>query len=253
MRRLIAVLGFIVVLAGSGRPDAGPPKSPEFVFARLACSNRVSWQYWPRYWPNNPPWHHDYPEADEYIVALIHELTGIPVTPDAYKIVHLDNPEIFNYPFLYLSEPGFLDLNEKEIANLGEYIRRGGFIMADDFRNTAFPQSPTFRGPEELEVLRDYLKRAVPERELVRLDGSHPIFHSYYDVDVRDMNSPYDVGEPPQFWGMLDSHGKVQLIANYNNDVGDFWKYLDEGDKPLSDSARSIRLGINYFFYALTH
>jgi hypothetical protein len=248
MRRLVAVLGFIAVLAGSGRPDAAAPKSPEFVFARLECSNRESWMYWPNYWPDNPPWHHDYPDADEFIVALIHELTGITVTPDAYKIVRLDSPEVFNYPFVYLSEPGFLALNDKEIANLGEYIRRGGFIMADDFRNASF-----LRGPEELEVLRYYLKRAVPERELVRLDLSHPVFHSYYDIDTLDMKPPYDVGGNPQFWGMSDEHGRLQLIANYNNDVGDFWKYLDEGDKPLADSARSIRLGINYFFYALTH
>jgi hypothetical protein len=66
--------------------------------------------------------------------------------------VRLDKEEIFEYPFLYLSEPGFLELTDKEVANLGEYIRRGGFIMADDFRTAEF-----LDGPEELDVLRDYL------------------------------------------------------------------------------------------------
>ena len=220
---------------------------PEFVFARLACSNRDYIQYWPQDWPHTPPWRHDYPDSDEFILGLVHELTGIRVSPTSYKIVQLSSPEIFEYPFLYLSEPGFMVLNEKEIANLGEYIRRGGFIMADDFRTAAY-----LGGPEELDVLRYYLKRALPERELVRLDLRNPIFHGFFDMNTLQMTPPYG-GFHPEFWGMSDEKGRLQLIANYNNDIGDFWKYLDHGDKPLQDSTTSIRLGINYLIYALSH
>jgi len=203
--------------------------------------------HWPDDWPHTPPWKHDYPEADEFIVALMHELTGIRVRPDSYKIVELRSPEIFQYPFLYLSEPGFMVLNDKEIENLGEYIRRGGFIMADDFRTAAY-----LGGPEELDVLRGYLKRALPERDLVRLDLRHPIFHSFYSIATLRMAPPYGSFQP-EFWGLSDDDGRLQLIANYNNDIGDFWKYLDRGDKPLIDSTTSIRLGINYLIYALSH
>ncbi len=52
---------------------------------------------------------------------------------------------------------------------------------------------------------------------------------------------------------MSDEQGRLQLIANYNNDIGDFWKYLDQGDKPLQDSSRSIRMGVDYVMYSLTH
>jgi hypothetical protein len=244
---LILLLLSSVLLANSGLPNWSE-STPEFVFARLSCTNRESWMYWPDYWPNMPPWKHDYPESDEYFMPLIHELTGIRVKPDSYKIVELSSPEVFNFPFLYLSEPGFLALNEKEIGNLGEYIRRGGFIMADDFREAGYLRG----GPNEIEVLRAYLKRAVPERELVRLDIRHPVFHSFFDLDTLNMKAPYG-NFVPEFWGMSDEHGKLQLIANYNNDIGDFWKYLDEGDKPLGDSTTSIRLGINYVVYSMSH
>jgi hypothetical protein len=247
VKKLLVVLLILGVLAPPAISDWTEPAAPEFVFARLACTNRESWQYWPQYWPDMFPWKHDYPESDEFIISLIHELTGIRVRPNSYKIVQLSSPEIFEYPFVYLFEPGFLQLNDKEIANLGEYIRRGGFIMADDFRTGAY-----LRGPEELEVLRYYLKRAVPERELVRLDIRHPIFHSFFDVDSLHMSPPYG-NFVPEFWGMSDENGKLQVIANYNNDIGDFWKYLDEGDKPLKESTRSIRLGIDYILYALSH
>ena len=207
------LLAFFGVLASPAVSDWVEPAAPEFVFARLACSNRESWMYW----------------------------------PDSYKIVQLSSPEIFEYPFLYLSEPGFMVLNDKEIANLGEYIRRGGFIMADDFRTGAY-----LNGPEELQVLRYYLKRALPERELVKLDITHPVFHSFFEVDSLKMTPPYG-GFIPEFWGMSDERGRLQVIANYNNDIGDFWKYLDEGDKPLKDSTRSIRMGIDYIVYAMSH
>jgi hypothetical protein len=160
--------------------------------------------YWYDYWvEDRPPWKHDYPESDEFIEALLHELTGIRVASTSYKIVRLESDEIFKYPFLYLSEPGFLDLNEKEIDNLGEYLRRGGFIMADDFRTGEFLQRS-----DELEVLRDHLRRAVPGRELKRLDLRHPIFHSFYDIQTLEMSPPY--GEfKPEFWGLPDEHGRI--------------------------------------------
>jgi len=246
VKRLLMLVAFSAILCQPAISDWFEP-APEFVFARLACSNRESWMYWPQYWPDMPPWKHDFPASDEFFVGILHELTGVRVTPDSYKIVRLDSPDVFKYPFLYLSEPGFLTLNEKEIANLGEYIRRGGFIMADDFRTGAY-----LGGPNELEVLRYYLKRALPERDLVRLDVTHPIFHSFYDLDTLNLTPPY--GQfVPEFWGMSDEHGRLQVIANYNNDLGDFWKYLDQGDKPLKDSARSIRLGVDYLIYSMSH
>jgi hypothetical protein len=246
MKKFLAALILLVIVSGSAISDA-PPKESEFVFARLACTNRDSWRHWPQYFPWNPPWHHDYPASDEFFTGILHELTGIRVTSESYQIVKLDSSDIFKYPFLYLSEPGFMVLNDKEIANLGEYIRRGGFIVADDFRTGKY-----LGGPEELEVLRYYLKRALPERDLVRLDISNPIFHTYYDIDTLKMSPPY--GDfVPEFWGMFDEHGTLQLIAYYNNDIGDFWKYLDYGDKPLKDSTRSIRMGVNDVIYAMSH
>src|SRR5262249_28391087 len=157
-----------------------------------------------------------------------------------------------------------MQLTDKEVNNLGEYIRRGGFIMADDFRTGEYLGGGD---PDELAVFRYWLKRALPDRDMVPLDISHPIFHSYYDIDSLKMDPPYNryclsglcFDKPfsgaapllvPQFWGLSDEHGRLQVIANYNNDIGDFWKYLDWGDKPLGDSSRAVRMTINYIVYA---
>src|SRR5437867_6141741 len=59
---------------------------------------------------------------------------------------------------------------------------------------------------------------ALPIWDLVRLDVTHPIFHSFYDLDTLNLTPPY--GQfVPEFWGMSDEHGRLQVIANYNNDL----------------------------------
>ena len=245
MSKLLAIVAVLIVLAVPAISD--PPKDAEFVFARLEVPNRLEYL---RFW-EEAPWHHDYPYSDEFLLGMLRELTEVHATPTAYKIVQLSSPEIFNYPFIYFSEPGFMVLNDQEVKNLGEYIRRGGFILADDFRTANY-----LHGPEELEVLRMYLKRALPERELVRLDIRHPIFHTFYDIDTLQMDPPYGGDTPgfiPQFWGMADERGNIQLIADYNNDIGEFWKWVDMGKMPFRPAKRSVELGIDYVIYAMSH
>src|SRR5262245_29255868 len=102
---VVVVAGLLVTPAMPNWPET----RPEFVFARPAVSSRDWVQYWQDYvLQDRPPWKHDYPMSDELIEGLLHELTGIRVARNSYKIVRLDKDEIFKYPFLYLSEPGFL-------------------------------------------------------------------------------------------------------------------------------------------------
>src|SRR5437764_8386722 len=127
MKRFIVILTFLATLSSSALSDVSPPGDSEFVFARVESGQRECRMYW-----SEAPWHHDYPFSEEFILGMLRELSGVHVNPGSYRIVQLSSSEIFQYPFLYISEPGFLRLTDVEIANLGEYIRRGGFIMADD-------------------------------------------------------------------------------------------------------------------------
>ena len=65
---------------------------------------------------------------------------------------------------------GDWDLNEKLAGTLREYLLRGGFLMMDDFW-----------GPEEYARFEESMKRVFPDRPVVELDNSDPIFHTVYD------------------------------------------------------------------------
>src|SRR5262249_26467111 len=136
---------------------------------------------------------------DEMMPDAISRLTAIHTTKESFQIVDIASKELFKYPFLYLSEPGFLDLEKDDVKNLREYLDRGGFLLIDDFRGNGFDNS-------EMENLQVQLKKMYPGRDLVPLKADHPIFTAFFDVDATKMLPPYRLpnsGEP-QFLGMVD-------------------------------------------------
>jgi len=187
------------------------------------------------------PWHHDYPFGDEAFPAFLKEVTRVHTQSSAYQIVDIDSPELFKYPFAYLCEPGYLDLNKKDAGNLREYLDRGGFVMVDDFR-----------GSRHLENLVRQMKKVYPNRDIIPLDVSHPIFNSFYMIESLDMKPPYG-NMPVQILGLQDDHGRLQMVIDYNNDLSEFWEWLDRGELPLHDAALSLKFGVNYVMYAMTH
>ena len=187
-------------------------------------------------------WSHNYPSSDQHFAQVVSEATSINVTSMSYRIVELGSPEVFNYPFAVVSEPGEMALTDHEVANLREFIDRGGFVLMDDFD-----------GQRDLNVLQRNLHRAFPDRDLVRLSIDHEIFHTFFDIDALNITSPYLVEGEPIFYALKNSRGDVGIIACFNNDLENFWDYIDRGQYPLKPSVESFRLGIDFIIYDMTH
>ncbi len=205
------------------------PPDTEFIFSR--------WQY-----QMGSGWSHDYPEAEEHINQIMSEATGIHVDRLSYRIVPMGSKDIFKYPFGYISEPGQMRLTDEEVKNFREFVDRGGFVMLDDFD-----------GPQQFSMMRRNLERVFPDRPMVPLTDEHKILHSYYDIDSLYVESPYQVGGQAQFFGINNASGDLSVIICFNNDIGDFWEWVDEPMYPLKPSAEALRLGVNFILYAMTH
>jgi hypothetical protein len=207
-----------------------PPPDSEFVFAR--------WQYS----AGSGGWSHDYPDAEEHINQIMKEATGIHLEHTSYRIVPMSSEEIFDYPFGYISEPGMMWLTEEEVRNFRQFVDRGGFVMLDDFD-----------GPQQFAVMMDNIERVFPDRPMVRLDDTHRILHTYYDINTIYVESPYEVGGRAAFYGINDDKGDLSVIICFNNDIGDFWEWIDQPQYALKPSAEGLKLGINFVVYAMTH
>jgi hypothetical protein len=186
-------------------------------------------------------WAHDYPVAEQNILQIASEATAINLNKDSYVIVQMDSDELYRYPFILLSEVGEMTLTPPEIAHFREYLNRGGFAFVDDFD-----------GPS-LDWFADQMKAVFPDRSLVELSLNHPIFHTLYDIKTLKIEPPYPQAGKPRFYGFPDGHGKISMILNSNNDIGDFWEWLDQPMYPLAPSTEGVRFGLNDILYSLTH
>jgi hypothetical protein len=245
---LSSVLGAAALFAQRGRrggrafnPSFGmfgqnEPPNTEFVLAR--------WHYTAGCCGGGG-WSHDYPTAEEHILQIMKEVTGINVERLSYRVVELGSPEIFDYPFSYVSEPGEMLLSEAEVANLREYINRGGFVMIDDFGGQG-------QGPEEFEAFRDNLIRAFPERDMFVLKEDHAMLNTFYKIDSLQTEHPM-TRVKSIFYGYPDEKGRLSMIICYNNDVGDYWEFIDQPYYAVKPSAEALKLGINFVMYSMTH
>ncbi|MFQ5637776.1 MAG: DUF4159 domain-containing protein [bacterium] len=207
-----------------------------FTFIRIRWTDH-GMRYGYGFTTNAPPWAHDYPQAEHNLYKALQALSSIKVSEEN-KVLTFADEEIFNYPFIYACEIGYLTLSDAEVKNLREYLLRGGFLMVDDFR-------------WEIEMYnwKREIRKVLPEYKWQRLDVTHPIFHCYFDLNDIHKLTPY-LREPPEYWAIVDHDGRIMVLINYNNDVGDGWE-LPKSTPEFSKDA--YRLGINYLIYHYSH
>jgi hypothetical protein len=191
-----------------------------------------------------PPWAHDYPTADRHMMKILQELTlAEPHTEDS-NVFALDDPELFKFPIAYMSEPGFWTLNDEEATGLRDYLLKGGFVIFDDFRAYHW------------ENFQEQLRRVLPDNRLIELDPANPVFHAFFEIDPATFVPPYERQLKPYFYGVFEDNDpakRLMVVANYNNDLGEYWEFSNTGWQPVDLSNESYKYGVNYFVYGLTH
>lgn len=230
--------------------DKAPPYDGKFTFARLKFSTAPGGYYY----FGLPAWAHGYipipqrgenSRSEDDLSKILNAVTNMGIHLDGTKVVDVSDPELFKYPVTYATEAGFMELSDKDVANLREYLLKGGFIIFDDFR-----------APYDWEPFAENMRRMFPNEQLVQLDITHPIFHSFFDIKTLEFHQAYDRGGPAQFWGLFpnNDHKKpLRLIANFNNDVSQYWQWSDTGYTPVELNNEAFKLGVNYVIYAMTH
>jgi hypothetical protein len=265
-RNLIRLAGVAVLLfligsltaqrwGGGGRtnapaPDEWLPKNPdtEFAFNRM-----VFYSEGPRYnWYAG--WTTDYPAADVHLIQGFNRLSRINAHQQPL-VMPISNPRLFQYPYIYSVEPGFLVWNDDEVARLREYLLRGGTYMADDYH-----------GGFEWEHWVEQIKRVLPDRQIVDLPIEHPIFHSVFDIpdkgpvpgaqylrSGRLWEKDYETGHIPAYRAILDDDGRPMVLISHNMDWGDAWEWADVPEYDERYTTLAYRLEINYIVFTMTH
>jgi hypothetical protein len=199
-------------------------------------------------------WRTDYPASDCKFIWGVERLTSIKAYREAPHPMLLMDPSIFEFPYLYIVEPGQMILSGEEAARLREFLLRGGFLHVDDFW-----------GLHQLQNFVEQMAKVFPDRRLEPVPLTHEIFHTFFDIDTimqipnvgngcygrRTWESPTDT--TPRMLGIKDDKERLMVIATYNSDLGDAWEHMDVACYPVKYSGQAYRMGINFVIYAMTH
>ena len=203
-------------------------------------------------------WATDYPDSDLNFSYRLQQLTSMQVNPDGV-VLQLTDPELVNYPFIYIVEPGGLVFTEEEVQALRNYLLNGGFLMVDDFW-----------GEDEWYNFYYEIKRVFPDREPRELPLSHRIFHAVFDlkekpqipsIDAALRGRPYGItweredAQQVHYKALHDDKGRMMAIICHNTDLGDGWEREGENEWYFHEFSekKAYPLGINIVFYAITH
>ncbi len=269
---LVLVIGMATAQWGRRGPIIGQPSGrsgvpewqndPEFqedVFTFV----RVCYESYSRGWGRRRRWRGggwdtDFPASDLNFSFRLQQLTSMKVSPLSLYMT-LDHPEVFEYPFLYLLEPGDLVFSDEDIEALRRYLRNGGFLMVDDFW-----------GEDEWYNFYTEIRRVFPDREPQELSVTHPIFNCVYKLKTKPQIPSIDWAfrgrdegrtwerpdaQTPHYMAIYDDKGRIMVLICRNTDLGDGWER--EGEHPWYFHEFSEKyaypLGINIVTYAMTH
>jgi hypothetical protein len=268
MRRGARIAGAIVIAAAAGvslvaqrfpfnrppavfDPDPNARYDARFAFARLKYTVGPGGYYY----CGLPSWAHGYApcrggnRAETSLMRIMNEVSYLNAHVDDSVVLAVDDPELFKYPIAYMTEAGYWELTDVEAAAFRAYLQKGGFVIFDDFRDPP-------RGGGGWESFAANMERVLPGVRFVEMEPTHPVFHSFFEIDTFDIiPQSYDAGRPV-IRGVFEDNDpakRLMAIINFNTDVSDFWEFSATGFRPIDESNQAYKLGVNYIMYGMTH
>ena len=212
-----------------------------------------------------PRWATDHPDGAKNLTWRLNQLTTIRANQGTL-LLRLTDPKLKDFPFIFMSDPGWQELTREERISLRKYLENGGFLWVDDFwgqaewdnleRNT-LAEAPGFRWfdiPNDHPILSTvYPLKACPQVTAIqfyRRNGETydpPFFHKRPNGGVADLSEVH-------FRGLLDPQGRLVAVATHNTDIADGWEREGEDEEFFQRfSVHSYALAVNVLTYALSH
>ena len=213
----------IVVAALAGATLAASAGAPRLTIARLQYDGGGDWYANPSSLPN--------------LLTAIATRTSIDVERTEARVT-LMSERLWDYPYLYITGHGNIKLSDAEVVRLREYLVRGGFLHADD--NYGLDES-----------FRREIARVFPDRPLVDVPLSHPIYNVVYPFPKGIPKVHEHDGKPPRGLGIFLGD-RLAVYYSYESDLGNGWEDPSVHNDPPEVHEAALRMGVNLFVYAIT-
>ncbi len=193
---------------------------------------------------NSGDWNTDQRMPSNLLNSLV-EYTNIPVDTRE-KVVALDNDELFQSPFCYISGHKLVEFSDKEKANFEQYVKNGGFVFADDCNHDIdglFAKS--FEQQMENIFGLDALKK---------IPNDHELYNCFFEFDDGPPTTSYELNG----WGddlvhdylkAIEINGRIGVLYS-NKDYGCEWDYEFKNKRWLAKD--NTKFAVNIVVYAMT-
>ena len=224
---LAALLLHFGTTSASGATGAGSPQdlSGGFNLARLKYTGGGDWY------------------SDESslrnLLRTLKARGDIRVGQDKEAVVTATDPELWNYPMVFMTGHGNVKLSDEELRSMRRYLDQGGFLWADD--NFGLDKS-----------FRELVRRLYPEAPLIELPFSHELFRSPNAFPNGAPKVHEHDGGPARVFAIVKD-GRVRVLYTFDCDIGNGIE--DEGvhDDPADKRAAAMRFAVNVATYAVTN
>ena len=195
-----------------------------------------------------------FPTAVEELMRYMRDHTRINARIEGVTL-RLSDSQIFKEPFLYMTgNNAIFQFSTTEKENLGEYLRQGGFLFAEEIRHANSEGSLEGSGAGTAGTIFDrQFKSLMKDEEVLAGDGAR---WQRVEKDHSLYSSFYDFGDGPPKGGapggnvfdleMLELRGRVAVIFSDLN-ISWFW-----GDPNADARERGLQFGVNLIVFALT-
>jgi hypothetical protein len=161
------------------------------------------------------------------------------VTQQKEGVVTATDPDLWNYPLIFITGHGNVKLNDEEVTSLRRYLDQGGLLWADD----NFGMDKSFR---------ELMQRVYPESPLVELPFSHEIFRRPNAFPSGAPKVHEHDGGPARVFAVIRG-GRVVVLYTFDTDIGNGIEDQGVHDDPPAKRADAMRFAINIATYALSH
>ena len=97
------------------------------------------------------------------------------------------------------------------------------------------------------------MRRVLPDGgRQTRPVAPHLVRSSHREID----SFAPDVPHRASYYGIFEDNDpakRLMVVANFDNDVPEYWEWSGRGLFPFDASNDAYKLGVNYLIYGLTH
>lgn len=182
-------------------------------------------------------------DRDPALAQFIRENTSLDIQRSRAPANPANLDELCRHPFIYAKDLRWVS-EATQLTNIGEYLRRGGFMCVDACATEAV-------NPDMEIYLRDnsvIFKRIFPEAEIRKLPETHGIYNCYFKLSRADVYTA-DMGNQARcanygLYGVYVGDRMVAVISMYGLECG--WPQTPKR------SPGCMKFILNMYMYAMT-